>query len=90
MVKVDFATGKIRWILCTHDHWQEPFRPLLLEPAGKPFEWPWRQHAPAVDYEIDQEAMELILEDTDDQSYQGYRVYRFHRMSLYPPNLQIQ
>jgi arylsulfate sulfotransferase len=48
LVKVDRAAGVVRWILGAHDHWDEPFRSLLLEPAGRPFEWSWGQHAPEV------------------------------------------
>jgi arylsulfate sulfotransferase len=46
VVKVGLETGKIHWILGNHHHWSEEFRPLLLEPLGRDFEWPWGQHAP--------------------------------------------
>ncbi len=46
VVKVGLQTGEIHWILGNHRHWSEEFRPLLLDPVGSEFEWPWGQHAP--------------------------------------------
>lgn len=46
VVKVGLESDEIHWILGNHRHWSEKFRPLLLEPVGPDFEWPWGQHAP--------------------------------------------
>ena len=46
VVKVGLQTGRIHWILGNHRHWSEEFGPLLLDPVGRDFEWPWGQHAP--------------------------------------------
>lgn len=46
VVKMDAATGEIRWILGNHDGWPASLRPLLLTPVGAPFDWQYHQHAP--------------------------------------------
>jgi hypothetical protein len=48
VVKLDRATGEVRWILANHDGWPSELAPLLLEPSGAPFYWPTHQHAPMV------------------------------------------
>ena len=46
LAKVGLDTGDIHWILGNHQYWKEEFHPVLLEPVGPDFEWPWGQHAP--------------------------------------------
>jgi arylsulfate sulfotransferase len=45
VVRLDKETGQIRWILGTHDNWGSEFAPLLLDPVGDGFAWPYHQHA---------------------------------------------
>jgi arylsulfate sulfotransferase len=42
-VKIERASGRVVWILGTHDGWKEAWRPLLLKPEG-PFEWAFHAH----------------------------------------------
>lgn len=42
LVKVD-RVGGARWILGSHDGWNEPWRARLLEPEGR-LEWPYHGH----------------------------------------------
>ncbi|MFT4625735.1 MAG: arylsulfate sulfotransferase [Myxococcota bacterium] len=44
LVKLD-ATGRIHWILGTHDGWRAPWSDALLEPVGE-LDWPYHPHAP--------------------------------------------
>lgn len=46
VLKVERATGKLLWLLGPPLNWETPFRELLLEPIGEPFEWFYKQHAP--------------------------------------------
>lgn len=47
LVKIDLSTGKLVWILGTHDNWKEPWSQYLLEPEGD-LEWPYHTHGPAL------------------------------------------
>lgn len=40
------SDGSVRWILANHEGWSDAWQPLLLEPVGEPFGWPYHQHAP--------------------------------------------
>lgn len=51
LVKIDYETSEIIWILGNHKHWSETFQPFLLTPVGEPFEWQWGQHAPMLSFE---------------------------------------
>ncbi|MFM1813917.1 MAG: Arylsulfate sulfotransferase AssT precursor [Pseudomonadota bacterium] len=43
IVKFDYATGRLRWILGNHGNWKDAFKPYLLTPeAGT--EWQYHQH----------------------------------------------
>ena len=44
LLKLDLASGQIRWILGDHQGWNEPWRDLLLEPQGELL-WSYHQHA---------------------------------------------
>lgn len=54
VVKIDYATGAIQWILGNHNYWTESFSPFLLKPVnsqGDPIDvagtdfWMYGQHA---------------------------------------------
>jgi hypothetical protein len=45
IVKLDLATGRVKWILGTHDGWRAPWRELLLTPR-QGLTWQYHQHAP--------------------------------------------
>ena len=47
VIKIDRSSGRIKWILGSHDGWKPEFRPLLLKPAGN-MRWPWHGHNPRV------------------------------------------
>jgi arylsulfate sulfotransferase len=46
VIKLDLATGNVRWILGNHDGWPAALQPLLLTPEGRGFAWQYHQHAP--------------------------------------------
>ena len=48
VIKVDYETKKIRWILGTHEGWPEHLQGKLLKPVGETFQWPWHGHNPRV------------------------------------------
>ncbi len=45
IVKIDRASGRVKWILGKPDGWSEQFRPLLFRPEGA-VEWFQHQHSP--------------------------------------------
>jgi len=45
IVKIDYATKDIKWILSRHDDWPEHLQQKLLEPVGD-LMWPGYQHNP--------------------------------------------
>jgi hypothetical protein len=44
VVKLSYPEMKIKWILGTHENWNEPYQPYLLTPIGNDFDWFWAQH----------------------------------------------
>lgn len=44
VVKFSRQTGKLVWILGTHEGWKDPWKPYLLEPQGE-VAWQYHQHA---------------------------------------------
>ena len=48
LVKIDRATGALRWILGDPARWQAPWDQYLLTPSGADFEWSYHHHAPEV------------------------------------------
>ena len=67
LVEVSRATGEVRWILGNHEHWEERFHELLLEPEGEGFEWPWGQHAP--EYHSELPGRVLLYDNGNHRSY---------------------
>lgn len=46
VVKIDYNTTELKWILGPHDNWTEDFTPFLFEPINfDSTEWNWGQHA---------------------------------------------
>ena len=45
MIKIDLATGDLKWILGTPEGWNDPQRARLLEPVGD-LAWTFHQHSP--------------------------------------------
>jgi len=48
IIKVDKASGEIKWILGPHSGWDSEKRKKLLTPVGDDFRWPWHGHNPRV------------------------------------------
>jgi arylsulfate sulfotransferase len=46
VIKVDRATGNLKWILGPPADWGAAWQPFLLTPVGAPFDWNYGQHAP--------------------------------------------
>lgn len=67
VVKVSRESGEVLWILGSHQHWKEPWRSLLLEPVGEPFDWSWGQHAPEIHGEDNRRI--LIYDNGNHRSY---------------------
>lgn len=47
ILKIDWTTKKIRWILGNPDGWGEAWQPYLLKPVGD-VEWTYHQHSPQI------------------------------------------
>ena len=47
LVKVSWD-NKLKWILATHEGWDDKYKDFLLSPDSNPFDWPWGQHAPLI------------------------------------------
>ncbi|HSG72852.1 MAG TPA: aryl-sulfate sulfotransferase [Planctomycetaceae bacterium] len=47
LIKLNFTTGEIRWILGDHDGWDEPWKSKLLAMQGD-WDWPYHQHGPQI------------------------------------------
>ncbi len=45
LMKIDWESKKIRWILGDPDGWGKPWKPYLLKPKGD-LEWSYHQHSP--------------------------------------------
>ena len=48
ILKIDRASGEIRWILGDHANWRPDLQSKLLDPVGEPFRWPWHMHNPRI------------------------------------------
>ena len=48
VIKIDRASGELRWILGDHAGWREDLAKKLLTPKGKDFRWPWHGHNPRI------------------------------------------
>lgn len=48
IIKVDKASGQIKWILGPHSGWDAEKQKKLLKPIGNDFRWPWHGHNPRV------------------------------------------
>ena len=48
IIKVDKASGEIKWILGPHSGWDAEKQKKLLQPVGEDFRWPWHGHNPRV------------------------------------------
>jgi arylsulfate sulfotransferase len=46
VIKVDWESGELIWILGTHDNWKEPWSDKLLTPVGD-MQWQYHQHGPS-------------------------------------------
>ena len=47
VIKIDRASGHIRWILADHGGWRDDLAKKLLVPEG-PVRWPWHGHNPRI------------------------------------------
>ena len=43
MIKIDYGSGELKWILGDHGNWKSPWSEKLLTPVGD-VEWPYHQH----------------------------------------------
>jgi arylsulfate sulfotransferase len=46
--KVDYATGKLKWIISDPSYWKAPLNNYLLQPSGSNFEYTWGQHSAVI------------------------------------------
>ncbi len=67
VIKMDWPSGEIKWILASPDGWLPMYQKYLLKPiAGQPdFEWPYWQHAPVLlpDQDNNPDTIDLLLFD---------------------------
>lgn len=69
VVKVSRERGEVVWILGNHEQWRDPWRQLLLDPVGEPFDWAWGQHAPEIHPEDNGRV--LIYDNGNHRSYEN-------------------
>ena len=48
VVDLDYATGRLNWILGDPDNWDEAYQKYFFTPSGTGFEWQYSQHAAMV------------------------------------------
>lgn len=65
IVKLDWATGDIKWILSNHNDWNPRLQQYLLTPIGDDFEWSYNQHAAEIlpDYDNNPDTVDILLFD---------------------------
>lgn len=65
VVKMDWPSGNIHWILGNHDDWNPRLEKYLLTPIGVNFEWNFNQHAAEIlpDYDNNPETIDILLFD---------------------------
>lgn len=45
VINLDYATGKLNWIIGDSTNWSEEYQKYFFKPVGENFEWQWSQHA---------------------------------------------
>ena len=75
VIKIDWKTKKIKWILGNHDNWSKPWHKYLLKPEGD-LQWFYHQHAPQVT-----ERGTIMMFDNG-----NYRASPFEKATLAPEN----
>lgn len=45
VINIDYATGKLNWIIGDPTNWSDEYQKYFFKPVGKNFEWQWSQHA---------------------------------------------
>lgn len=65
VVKTDWPSGEVRWILGNHDDWNPRMQQYLLTPIGEDFEWQYNQHAAEIlpDYDNNPDTIDILLFD---------------------------
>ncbi|MDL2237390.1 aryl-sulfate sulfotransferase [Christensenellaceae bacterium OttesenSCG-928-K19] len=65
VVKLDWPSGEIDWILSAPEGWNELFHPYLLQPVGSGFEWQVCQHTPTLlpDLDNNSDTTDILLLD---------------------------
>ena len=75
ILKIDRASGDIKWILGDHAGWSPELQPKLLKPVGKPFRWPWHMHNPR----ITSEGTIVLFDNGIYGARPGHKRIPFHR-----------
>lgn len=67
IVKMDYPSGAVRWILASPSGWNTKLKGLLLNPIDSTLEWPRGQHSPMIlpDQDNDPSTTDLLLFDNN-------------------------
>lgn len=65
VVKLDWPSGDIHWIMGNHDDWNLRMQQYLLTPIGDDLEWHYNQHATEIlpDYDNNPDTIDILLFD---------------------------
>lgn len=71
VIKVDWPSGDIHWILGNHNDWNPRLQQSLLTPIGDAFEWQYNQHAAEIlpDYDNNPDTIDILLFDNGTTRY---------------------
>ncbi|MFS0783964.1 aryl-sulfate sulfotransferase [Bacillus sp. 1P06AnD] len=67
IMKIDYESGQIKWILADGEGWPSEYRDLLLTSEEADFKYPGGQHAPAIlpDLDGNEDTIDLLVYDNN-------------------------
>ena len=94
VMKIDYETSEIVWILASHEDWSEEYEQYLLTPQGSDFKWNAAQHADVIlsDSDKDENTIDILLYDnnkvitrgdeSESEQYSAASVYRIDQSEM--------
>ncbi|WP_271000446.1 aryl-sulfate sulfotransferase [Listeria seeligeri] len=73
VMKIDYNSTKIKWILSDKDGWPDSYKKYLLTPTGDDFKYPAGQHAVEIlsDQDDDSDTVDILLYDNNEVVTRG-------------------
>ncbi|MFH5781347.1 aryl-sulfate sulfotransferase [Heyndrickxia oleronia] len=73
VMKIDYSTSKIKWILADHEDWPNSYKKFLLTENGKDFKYNAGQHAPMIlpDQDNNSDTLDILLFDNNNVISRG-------------------